>query len=101
MIGVSEKEFSLIHEVIRRYAADCDIFAFGSRYKQMAKKYSDLDLAFDNGKPLSIARIQQLEEAFDESVLPYRVDVVDYCAISEEFRTIIDQGNERIFRGKR
>ena len=31
-----------------------------------------------------------LREAFEESDLPFRVDVIDYNAVSDEFRAIID-----------
>jgi len=97
MITVSKEELRIIQEIIRQYAADCCVYAFGSRYKGIPKVYSDLDLAFDGGRTLGITRIQQLKEAFEESTLPYRVDIVDYQAVSKEFRAIIDRGNERIF----
>ncbi|MDR1521820.1 MAG: nucleotidyltransferase domain-containing protein [Streptococcaceae bacterium] len=98
MISVSKEEMEIILGIINKYAADCDVLVFGSRYKQTPKVYSDLDLAFDSGKPLNIMRIQQLKEAFEESILPYRVDVVDYRAVSDNFRGIIDRGNEWIFQ---
>jgi predicted nucleotidyltransferase len=97
MIAVSKEEFHIIQEIIRHYAADCCVYAFGSRYKGTPKVYSDLDLAFDGGKPLGMMRIQRLKEAFEDSSLPYRVDVVDYRAVSKEFRAIIDCGNEQVF----
>ena len=37
-----------------------------------------------------------LREAFEESDLPFRVDVVDYRTVSEAFRAIIDQSYEVI-----
>ena len=103
MICVSEFELDLIFNIINKYASDCDVLAFGSRYKWIPKDYSDLDLAFalTNGQKLGIKRIGQLEEAFSESELRYRVDVVDYNAISPEFRAIIDRGNEMIYKRER
>jgi len=103
VICVSESELDLILGIIKKHTSDCDVRVFGSRYKQTPKDYSDLDLAFAlvNGQRLGIKRIGQLEEAFSESELPYRVDVVDYNAISLEFRVIIDRGNEVIYRGER
>ena len=101
MICVSESELDLILGIVKTHANDCDVLVFGSRYKQTPKDYSDLDLAFalTNGQRLGIKRIGQLEEAFSESELSYRVDVVDYNAISPEFRAIIDRGNEVIHKG--
>ena len=61
-----------------------------------------MDLAFvpPNGTKLGFKRVGELEFAFAESDLPYRVDVLDYHAVSESFREIIDNGNERIYRGE-
>jgi type I restriction enzyme S subunit len=97
MVCVSNEGFIIIQDIINKHVADCCVYAFDSWYKGTSKSYSDLNLAFDGGKPLDIIRIQQLKEAFEDSSLPYRVDVVDYRAVSEEFRVIIDCGNERIF----
>jgi hypothetical protein len=36
-----------------------------------------------------------------ESDLSFRVDVVDYYGISDNFRRIIDAGNEKIFSGRK
>lgn len=100
MISISDSEFEIILEIIKKYAYDCDVLVFGSRYKNQQKIYSDLDLAFDCGSVISFKRLQEITEAFQESLLPYRVDIIDYRSISEEFRKIIDSGNKKIFFGK-
>ena len=41
--------------------------------------------------PLSLTKMAILKEAFDESNLSIRVDVVDWATTSESFRKIIDQ----------
>jgi len=101
MICVSDFELDIILDIIKKYASDCDVLAFGSRYKWTPKDYSDLDLAFvqKEGDKLGLNRTGDLKEAFAESDLPYRVDVLDYHAISPEFRAIIDRENEVIYRG--
>ena len=98
MIHISEQEMTIVCDIIQRYAADCEVLAFGSRYKGNHKKFSDLDLAFiaPAGAKLGLKRAGQLEDAFSESDLPYRVDVVDYNGLSEGFRKIVDDGNESI-----
>jgi predicted nucleotidyltransferase len=98
MINVSENELTIINGILSEYAPDCDVLAFRSRYYMKAKKYSDIDLAFIGNKKLGIKRCFQLEDAFAESDLPYRVDVLDYNILSPEFRAIIDNGNEIIYR---
>jgi len=96
MICVSEFELGLILDIVKNHASNCDVLAFGSRYKRTPKDYSDLNLAFalTNGQKLGIKRTGQLEEEFSKSELPYRVDVVDYNTVSPEFRAIIDRGED-------
>jgi len=65
------------------------IWVFGSRATGRARRYSDLDLALDTGRRLTIDETAILREAFDECDLPYRVDIVDWHAIDERFRRAI------------
>ncbi len=100
MIGVSDDEMNIIVATLRQCALDGEVWAFGSRYRGNAVHYSDLDLAivaFDE-KPLPMMEMAKVREAFDESELPYRVDVLDYWGIHNEFRAVIDDGHEVIFR---
>ena len=53
------------------------------------KPYSDLDLVLLGPARLPLGRMAALREAFAESELPIRVDVIDWHAISENFRNII------------
>jgi predicted nucleotidyltransferase len=62
----------------------------GSRATGGARLYSDLDLAIDAGRPLTLDEIARLSEAFRDSDLPYKVDVVDWHSIDERFRQTID-----------
>jgi len=65
------------------------VWVFGSRATGRARRYSDLDLVLDAGRRLTIDETAILREAFDECDLPYRVDIVDWHAISDEFRRTI------------
>jgi uncharacterized protein len=64
-------------------------WVFGSRATGRARPLSDLDLAIDAGRRLTLDEIAELAEAFTESNLPYRVDVVDWRGIDERFRQTI------------
>ncbi|MDQ6957813.1 MAG: nucleotidyltransferase substrate binding protein [Mariprofundaceae bacterium] len=55
---------------------------------------SDIDLAIIADAPIDSGRLSELKEAFSESDLPYRVDVVDYASASPAFRDIIAQEYE-------
>lgn len=64
-------------------------WVFGSRVTGRARPYSDLDLAIDAGRRLTPDEHAMLVEAFSESDLPYKVDVLDWHAASDRFRSII------------
>jgi len=61
-------------------------WVFGSRASGRARRYSDLDLTIDAGRPLTLDQLAILGEAFGESDLPFKVDVVDWHGISDAFR---------------
>src|SRR5271169_1170298 len=65
------------------------VWVFGSRATGRARRYSDLDLAIDAGRPLTLDEIAGLTEAFSDSDLPYRVDLVDWRDIDDRWRRII------------
>ena len=68
------------------------VWIFGSRATGGARRYSDLDLAIDAGRPLTLDEIADLSEAFSESDLPYRVDLVDWYNLDARFRQTIAPG---------
>ncbi len=63
---------------------------FGSRATWTAKDYSDLDLAVVGQGPVVRGTLARLKEAFEESDLPMRVEVLDWHTISERSREVIE-----------
>jgi len=74
-----------------RYLPEYDVWAFGSRVTGTAKPFSDLDLLIRTEQPLTFEEIATLKDAFDESDLTIRVDLVDWADTSTTFRDIILQ----------
>jgi predicted nucleotidyltransferase len=64
-------------------------WVFGSRVTGRARRYSDLDLAIDAGRRLTLDEIARLAEAFSDSDLPYKVDLVDWHEIDDPWRETI------------
>jgi len=96
MIDVPDHHLKTIKRILAEYAGDCEVRAFGSRGNGTAREYSDLDLAIV-GKSKIKRRVKMLlREAFEESDLPFRVDVIDYNTVSESFRAIIEEKYEVI-----
>jgi predicted nucleotidyltransferase len=88
-IDVRPDLWAIVRNILRRHVPESEVWAFGSRATGKAKRYSDLDLAImsDTGLPLAVRA--ELEEAFSESDLPWRVDVVDWATTSPTFQAII------------
>jgi predicted nucleotidyltransferase len=100
MIHLTEAELEIILKILEIHAPQGEVWAFGSRQKGTHGKHSDLDLAVvgDGRQPLSV--IGNLKEAFEDSTLPYRVEVLDYHTVLPSFRAIIDASHEVIFRSE-
>ena len=80
----------LVAAVLAKYLPrGAKVWVFGSRATGRARPFSDLDLAIDAGQVLSLDEFACLAEAFCESDLPYRVDLVDWHSLDEGFRRII------------
>lgn len=90
-IDLNSNDWEEVRRVLRTFIPRYEVWAFGSRAKGSAKPYSDLDLAIITEQPLSIATMAELREAFDESDLTIKVDLVDWSRTSEPFRKIIQE----------
>lgn len=90
-VDIRPADLALVDGILRGILQpSARVWVFGSRANHTAGKTSDLDLAIDAGRPLSNAELGALAEAFLESDLPYRVDVVDMALVGEGFRRIIE-----------
>lgn len=89
-IDISPEHWQIVNDILQRLAPDREVWAFGSRAKWTAKPYSDLDIAVIGDNPLGLARMAELAEAFQESALPFKVDIVDGATISGAFRKVVE-----------
>jgi predicted nucleotidyltransferase len=96
MIDLTPGQLETVKRILAAHAPQAEVRAFGSRATRTAKNYSDLDLAIVGERKLTLGEMSRLREAFEESDLPFRVDVLDWHAISPEFRRVIEQGYEVI-----
>jgi uncharacterized protein len=91
-LTLDPEELAQVRTILRRtLPRGVAVFVFGSRAGGLVKPWSDLDLLLDAGTPLSLSLLGELAGAFDESRLPWRVDIVDRAAISPEFARIVDR----------
>jgi type I restriction enzyme S subunit len=90
-IDITVKQKKLIILLINRYLPKTTVWAFGSRVKFTSRPESDLDLvAFI--KPEQKSDLSDLKETFEESDLPFRVDILDWNRIPESFKKNIAKG---------
>ncbi len=91
-LAISTEELAIVRAILKQWLPPgYRTFVFGSRATGVRlKPWSDLDLVIEGPAPLSFEVTGLLREAFDESLLPWKVDVVDRCSVSEEFGRIVD-----------
>jgi predicted nucleotidyltransferase len=95
MIDLPPNQLAEVRAILDRHLPEgCGVLVFGSRVKGQAKPYSDLDLALVGVGPLGLDCMGRLREAFAESSLPIRVDLLDWHAVPETFQKLIGQGHE-------
>lgn len=99
MIGVKPEHLEIIKKIFREFTPGASVLAFGSRVNGNFKEWSDLDLVVIPKSPLSPMAMTRLKSAFEESDLPYRVDVMDWNSVSSEFRKLIQSKHEVIISG--
>ena len=86
-------ERAIVEEILARHLPpDTRAYVFGSRARGTTKRWADLDLSLEGDAPLSLSVLGVLRDAFDESLLPWKVDLVDRSTVSEAFGSIIDAG---------
>jgi predicted nucleotidyltransferase len=99
-LALTPVQLQEVLEILALHAPEPEVRVFGSRARGTAKPYSDLDLALMTGRPLTLAQQALLNEAFDESNLPFKVDLVDWAATSAAFQDLIMAGSVVIQAGQ-
>ena len=89
MIDLAPHHLETVESILAEHVPDCEVRAFGSRAKWEGWEYSDLDLAVVRNNKHDWQTIPRLKEAFEESDLPIRVDVLDWHDLAEDFREAV------------
>ncbi|TSE29530.1 restriction endonuclease subunit S [Tepidimonas taiwanensis] len=100
-IDIRPDHWEIVKSILQKHVPQYEVWAFGSRAKWTAKEYSDLDLAIITDEPLSLDVSARLSDAFSESDLPWRVDVVDWAATSESFKKDVERDKVVVQEGKK
>ncbi len=88
-IQLESAHYQLVLAILTECLPNQEVYAFGSRVTGKARRYSDLDLVVIGEKALSLAKKSAVQEAFSESDLPWKVDLLDWHELSDGFREAI------------
>ncbi len=92
---VSVDQWQELQRILETCLPGVTVWAFGSRVKGTARKNSDLDLvAFAEASQSPL--VGQAREAFEESSLPFRVDLHVWSDLPESYQANIRQQYEAI-----
>ena len=90
-VDIRPDHLQIVQDILNEHLpVEFKVWVFGSRANWTTKDSSDLDLAVEGAAKLGRKTMVGLEIAFEESALPYTVDVVDLNAVSKEFKKIVE-----------
>jgi predicted nucleotidyltransferase len=82
------KYLPIVQKIIRKFipAKQYQVFVFGSWAKQQNDQFSDLDIGVLGNERLHAVVKINLESALQESIVPFKVDIVDFFTVSASFK---------------
>ena len=91
-VDIHPDHLAEIHDILHEHLTpDVDVWVFGSRADWTATDSSDLDLALEGDSVLDSSMAMALGAAFEDSSLPYAVDVIDLNRVGRGFRQIVEK----------
>lgn len=89
-IQITKKELTTVLEILKKHLTqDTIVWVFGSRANHTQKPFSDLDLAIEACQEIPYATWVHIKHDFEESDLPYKVDLVDWHLLDPSFQANI------------
>ena len=85
LLDMTEEQFAEVMRLLAFHLPSVEVWAYGSRATFKAKPHSDLDLVAFSTKEQR-ENIYDLREAFEESILPFRVDLFVWDDIPDHFK---------------
>ena len=92
-LHLSSRHREEIEALLHKHLPGVEVWAYGNRVNGRSHDGSDLDLVLRGPRLAKIdaSQLADLRDAFEESNLPFRVDVVDWANKSESFREVIER----------
>ncbi len=101
-LDLPQKYLEQVKALLRTHVPHAEVWTYGSRVTGISHVASDLDLVLRNPRNLleETSTLYDLKEAFTESNLPIRVDIMDWARIPESFRCEIERAYVMVQEGK-
>jgi uncharacterized protein len=81
-----EHDKEVITTIIKRYLPTALIYLFGSRARKDHSATSDFDIAIDAMKKIDELTLSAIRDGIEESTIPFKVDIIDLHAITDDFK---------------
>ena len=100
-LDLPQKYLEQVKALLRAHVPHAEVWAYGSRVTGSGHEASDLDLVLRNPQNLleETSVLYDLKEAFVESNLPIRVDIMDWSRIPESFHREIERAHVVVQEG--
>ena len=100
-LDLPQKYLEQVKTLLRTHVPHAEVWAYGSRVTGSGHEASDLDLVLRNPKNLleESSVLYDLKEAFTESNLPIRVDIMDWARIPVSFHREIERAHVVVQEG--
>ena len=90
-LDIRPDHLEIVKSILSEHLAlEVQVWIFGSRADWLTKDSSDLDIALEGKRKLSQELLGILKSSFEDSVLPFSVDVVDLNRVGEPFRRVVE-----------
>jgi predicted nucleotidyltransferase len=88
-VSLQPEELKCIKAIFQNIIPDREVRAFGSRTSAHHKPFSDLDVVVMGENALPVEKLADLHNALSESDLTFKVDVVVWSDLTNNFKSII------------
>lgn len=101
-LDLPKKYLEQVEALLRAHVPNAEVWAYGSRVTGGGHEASDLDLVLRNPKnpQETTGALYELKEAFIESNLPIRVDIMDWARVPVSFHREIEQAHVVVQTGE-
>ena len=102
MIDLDVKTRNQVQRILNQYLPEAEVRLVGSRARRGAKPQADIDLLVMRSHPLLPRERALLNTAFEESDIPFKVDLLEWELLTTAFRLrLLEGGAPLLYRPAR